>query len=613
MNASRLSFLLLALGVTAQAAPVTIEKFDVVYELAADGTSSVEYHTVTRINERSAVASSSQRAMAYSPSRQRLEIIEAYTTTKEGMRVDVDPAKILDQQHPASTSAPAHSDFKVRNVIFPQVEVGASITLRYRFDVLKPQLPGVFANGESFNRFTEYGKASVTLRAPANAPMQVYARNVQGGPVEPTRPGTREWRWTHGPSIAETREPGSVDEASISPGVMFSTVADYPALADAYARNAAASVRVTPAVRKLADEITKGVSGKREALAAIHCWVSTEVRSVGIAPALTNWTPRNADEIIADRRGDSKDKATLLAALLAARDIHAVPALINSANRYSWQEIPLLGPFTRVIAYVPEFDLYLETLTLTPFDSLPAQLRGRAVLIAGDARIKSVVRQTPDVDSAKDRTVVRTIARMAGDGAVTGSTSVEAHGAQQSAIRAVMSSIPERDLPQLAKILLATTGQEGESTLKPEDPRDLSKPYAFTITFTTPDRVTLPGPGALDGQIGGYGSEISTAIAGLLQVDRKLDFPCPVGGMEQQLELSLPEGMKISSMPGPADITSAYGSYKSRHEVREGKLLVTRDLQLRRPQTVCTATEYAELRRFATAVDADLRKQILYE
>lgn len=609
----KLSFLLLVLGVTAQAAPVTMEKFDAVYELAADGTSSVEYHTVMRINERSAVASSSQRALAFSPSRQQLEVIEAYTTTKEGTRVDVDPGKILDQQHPASTSAPAHSDFKVRNVIFPQVEVGATITVRYRFKVLKPQLPGVFANGESFNRFSEYQKATVTLRAPASATVQVYARNVQGGPVETGKPGMREWRWTHGPSTAETREPGSVDEASISPGVMFSTMADYPALADAYARNAAASMRVTPAVRKLAEEITKGTPGKREVLAAIHRWVSTEVRSVGIAPALTNWTPRNADQVIADRQGDSLDKTALLVALLAARDIHAVSALINSANRYSWQEIPLLAPFTRVIAYVPEFDLYLETLTLTPFDSLPAQLRGRPVLIVGDAGIKSAVRHTPDLDAAMDRTLVRTIATLAADGTVTGSTSVQAHGAQQGVVRSAMSSIPERDLPQLARILMATTGQEGESSLKVEDPRDFASPYSFTITFTTPDRVTLPGPGAIDGQIGGYGSEIGSVVTSLLQVDRKLDFPCPAGSMEQQLELALPEAMKVSSLPGPADITSAHGSYKSSHELRGGKLLVTRHLQLRRPQTVCTSAEYAELRKFATAVDADLRKQILYE
>ena len=77
--------------------------------------------------------------------------------------------------------------------------------------------------------------------------------------------------------------------------------------------------------------------------------------------------------------------------------------------------------------------------------------------------------------------------------------------------------------------------------------------------------------------------------------------------------VTLPEGMKISSLPGPADIASAFGSYESSHEVRDGKLLVARTLQLRRPRTVCTATEYAELRKFAAAVDADLRKQILYE
>jgi hypothetical protein len=99
----------------------------------------------------------------------------------------------------------------------------------------------------------------------------------------------------------------------------------------------------------------------------------------------------------------------------------------------------------------------------------------------------------------------------------------------------------------------------------------------------------------------------------MLQLERKLDFPCPTGGAEQQLELTLPEGMKITALPAAADIQSSYGRFVASYEVKDGKLMTVQKLDLKQPATVCTATDYAELRKFATSIDRELRRQILYE
>lgn len=617
MHANKLAcLLLLAASATAQAAPTTVLQSDVIYELLPDGSSIVERIHATRINEQAAVTGAGQAGLQYSESLQELEILEAYTTTRDGERIDVPAERILTQQLPVSSGAPTFSDYKVKMVVFPQVEIGATVTLRYRQKQLKPFLPGVYSNGESFSRFAEMqATKNVTLRAPENVQVHVFARDVQGGLVQSSKPGTREWRWSQGPSTAEIPEPGMVDGASISPGVMFSTLQDYPALADAYMTSAAPMSKVTPAVQTLADEITRGITDRRAQAEAIYRWVSAEIRYVAIAMGVGGYVPHYADEIISARYGDCKDKTTLLTALLAAKGIRAVPVLIRVGDRYKWQEVPLLSAFNHAIAYVPEFDLYLDgTVALAPFDALPAGLRGRQVLVAGDGEMKASVRQTPAVDAARDREVSITTATATADGSVSGSTRMLSHGAQDAQMRTALSLLPEQVLPQLANQMLSSSGQTGTAKLSLGDLRDFKQPNLLTVEFSSPERISLPGPGALTGSIGAQGPGPGKAFAtSILQLERKLDFPCPTGGAEQQLELTLPADMKITNLPGAADIQSSHGRFTASYEVKDGKLVTIQKLDLKQPATVCTAADYAELRKFATAIDRELRRQVLYE
>lgn len=605
---------LLAIPAIALGAATTTVSSDVVYELAADGTWTTERETVMRVNEQAAVQSAGQVSLQYSDSLQTLEVIEAYTTTKSGQRVDVSPDKILTQQFPASTGAPTFSDYKVMSVVFPQVEVGATMTLKSRLKQLKPFLPGVFSAGESYNRLAEIISATLTLRAPEKAQLYVFARDVQGGLVASSKPGMKEWRWTHGPTVAETPEPGSVAPASISPGVMFSTLKDYPALADAYMIGASQAAMVTPSVQQQADEITAGITDRRAQASAIYRWVASEIRYVAIAMGVGGYVPHNVDEILTARYGDCKDKTALLTSLLAAKGIRAVPVLINAADRYHWQEVPLLSAFNHAIAYLPDYDLYLDgTVTHAPFDALPDGLRGRPVLVTGDQRTRAVISATPEMDPGKDRIGLRTEARVLQDGSVTGTTTLEAFGAKDGPARTTFSSLPAQLLPLIGKQLLALGGQTGDAMLTLGDLGDFSQPKILAIDFSSPGLVNLPGPGALSTSFGLQGLGIRSFVTGVNQITRNLDFPCPAGGTEEVLALTLPEGMKITTLPAAATVESAYGRFTSKPELKDGQLIVSQTLEIKRPRTVCTAADHVELREFAASIDRELRKQILYE
>jgi transglutaminase-like putative cysteine protease len=598
----------------AQAAPVTIVRQHTTYEVAADGTHTVEVDSVRRVDEAQAIAGIGQAPVAYSESLQQLEILEAYTITREGTRIDVPADKIITQQLPMSAGAPTFSDNKVKNVVFPQVEVGATLGLRYRVKQLKPFLPGMFSVVSVFNVFFDTQDGAVTLRAPEKMQLHFSTRTVKGGEVKSKVAGQREWHWTYTDAKAILPEPGSVIPESFSPYVAVSTLQTWPQLADTYMTGAKQAAKVTPAVQKLADEITSGLTDRRMQAEAIYRWVSTQIRYVAIAMGTGGYVPHQAEEVIAARYGDCKDKTTLLTALLNARGIRAMPVLIHTAATFKLPDTVILGAFNHAITYLPDFDLFVDSTSgFAPFGVLPAGLQNKQVLLGGDDAAKPSVRSTAAATPARDRLVIRTTATLTADGSVSGTNTLQALGSAEPAMRGSFSGITEAIRPSVAKSLLS--GQPGEASLKLSDARDLTVPFSLVYEFSTPQRVNVPGPGALATAFGmPLPSGAGAFSASVLQRERTLDYPCPEGsGVEDLLELAMPAEVKITTLPKPASIESAYGRFNATYEVKDNKLLVRRTLDVTPPQAVCTTADSPELRKFATAISQQLRSQVLYQ
>jgi transglutaminase-like putative cysteine protease len=616
MRIRHLSGLLLgAMAGATLAAPVTVLRQDVVYEVAADGTWTTEVSVATRVNEQAAVAAVGQLALSYSDSLQQLEILGAYTTTKDGQRLDVAPDKILAQAAPASAGAPSFSDYKVRTVVFPQVEVGATVSLRHRLKQVKPFLPGVLTLRNSFPRTVEAGATTVTLRVPQAMKLAVSAREMEGGAIKSPAAGMREWRWTYSNPVPLLPEPGAVAAGDFSPGVLISNLDDYTALAAAYMAGAAPAARVTPAVQQLADQVTAGITDKRAQAEALYNWVGTNIRYVAIAIGAGGFVPHQADEILAARYGDCKDKTTLLTALLHARGIRAMPVLISADNSYALPERPVLSAFNHAITYLPDFDLFVDSTSgFVPFGTLAGPLRDKQALVAGDAGMKPALLRTPPQDPGRDRVLVRTTAALAGDGSISGTNRVEFFGTEDPGARSAFGRIPAEQLARMGQQLLGATGQNGEAKLTVSELRDLKQPAWIAFDFSVPMRLNVPGPGALPQSVGITLASPATFVASILrQPERKQPFVCPGGTMEEQQELKLPDTVRITSLPAGADIKTDYGHYSASYEVKDGVLRFTRKLESRRPRTVCGEADFAELRKFANAVNQELRRQILYE
>ena len=365
--------------------PITVLESHVTYTVAPDGTYVREETRRERINVPEAVQAAAQTYLPFNGSLERLEVLEAYTETPDGKQIPVEPDKIITQQSPISTAAPAFGDLKITAIVFPQIAPGAIKVHRERRTRLKPLFAGAFGMVEVFPPPIAYGDVRVTLVAPANLPMRIEAQEMKGGVTMPDRAGEAKWTWTLENTSAQAPEPNSVSPVDYGPRIAATTFTDFAAAAAAYTKGAEPKARVTPAVQMLADELTAGVTGPRAQAKALYEWVAGNIRYVALAFGLGGVVPRDSDEILQSRYGDCKDHVTLLSALLAAKGIESHAVLINAANSYWRPSVPVSpGIYNHAITYVPSLDLYLDsTAQVVPFGLLPFLELGKAALVTG--------------------------------------------------------------------------------------------------------------------------------------------------------------------------------------------------------------------------------------
>ncbi|WP_233858865.1 DUF3857 domain-containing transglutaminase family protein [Paraburkholderia sp. HD33-4] len=364
--------------------PVTILSYDSVYTVNRDGSSTHDQTRSIRIETEQGVRSYGQISHRYSPELQKFEVIEAYTTTQDGVRIDVPPSAIFTRQSTSSALAPTFDDNLVKTIVFPGVEPGATVTMRTRETQVTPLFPGQFSADDRFSNNKAIKSASVTINAPASMKLYADVVDMPGGLVVADVDGRQTWRW----SIKDVpAQPG--DEANApsiddrSPRLAVTTFPSYEAVGKAYLARARAQVAITPDIQTLANEVTMGITDRRAQADALYQWVSRNIRYVAVILGFGGVVPHTAQDVLHARYGDCKDHTTLLQALLAAKGIQSSTVLVNSDSRYWLPSVASpLAVFNHVITYIPEFDVYLDSTAGTArFGTLTFNEGGKRALL----------------------------------------------------------------------------------------------------------------------------------------------------------------------------------------------------------------------------------------
>ncbi|GAB2507924.1 DUF3857 and transglutaminase domain-containing protein [Pseudoxanthomonas sangjuensis] len=583
------------------------------YEVRADATSVEIDEYEILIKTKAGVDDWSQVRLSYSEKMEALEVLSAYTLTPDGRRHDVPADKIYNQESYSSASAAMYADRKVKVIVFPNLSPGTRLVYSFRKTQNIPYFPGYFSLWETFSRLTEYADARVTLTAPADLPMHVFVRDVQGGDRPAVKDGIARWTWTFSNPTPMKVQHWSAAAWEFSPTIMASTYADYSAMGRAYQLKAGEAAKVTAAVQARADEITRGIADRRAQAAAIYEWVAKNIRYVAVYLGNGGLEPNSAGSILANRYGDCKDHTVVLEALLAAKGIASTPVLIGAGGGPTLPAVAVLGRFNHAITYVPEFDLYLDsTSPYARFGQLPGNDLGAPVVHTADGKIARTPPNNPSVNALRATVSFA----FSGNGDVTGRTTLDNGASSEIGLRANFAQLTAQNRSRIEESIIASSGFNGSGRLDVlGDPHDLGRPFGYAYAFTARDYVDF-------GSVGGMvlpdmpGADSMRDIYASASSETNLTpFYCTESLREETYELAFPADVPIIAIPKSERYRNAAGEYDVEWK-REGQVVTaTHRLHLNAihgDDKLCQPGDYAAFRELFQQVRRGFRGQIVY-
>jgi len=395
------------------------------------------------------------QSVAYDPGRQEVKVERGRLFKADGSVVEA------WNESDRSASEPwyrLYYDTRTRTLAFPALEPGDVLEVAWRLDDTAAEnlLSDYFgdltflAGTEPRRRFDYVLLAPAERAIHANAPpgLSRSERALPGGLVE--------HRW-QARDVARLRpEPHMPGWAEVAPYLHVSTYASWEEVDRFYWGLVRDQLKATPELtataRRLAGEalaargqdarlLARGVAAldrdtQRAVVAAIHGFVVTQTRYVGLEFGIHGFKPYRVDQVLTRRFGDCKDKASLTLALLQAVGLDSRLVLLRMRRLGRMPAEPAsLAVFNHAILYVPSLDLWLDgTAAFTGTRELPGEDRGASVLVVdpGGAPRYALI---PDAAPEENRVESRFELALAPDGSARVEGRSRVAGAQASSYR----------------------------------------------------------------------------------------------------------------------------------------------------------------------------------
>lgn len=587
----------------------SIERQIVHVTINKDGSYEELEELTIHIKSQQAVESRSQADIAYSSDYQKVEILDAYTILPDGKKVKVADNAIRTVEDDLAGGATMFSDLKHKIIIFPNVQVGARVYYKVKTIEHTPLYPNHFYYAHHFSPSAQYDYVEFNFSYPKEMAMRVKSRDVSGKKTETDNKVNYQYIFKQ--TDIKLSEPSRVATSDFAPGIYFSTFKDYIEYGQAYEVRAKDKMAVTPNVKKLAEQITKGISDRKAQARALYNWVSREIRYVAIYMGNGGIVPHAADDIIRNRYGDCKDKNTLLIALLKSKGIDASSAIINSGSAYAVPELPVFTPFNHVITYLPEWDLYVDaTQELAPFGELGDHIVGKITLLTALNKIG----KTPKLSPENNRIITSINIKILPNGDMQGTSQTNYKGNREIAARYKYEGHVTTRAEKMVEEHLYKFRQTGAGKFQTTNVFDLDTPFVLNTEFKLDPITNFPGPGAMTVPVGLSPGNIT--LISFNKPKEKFYFPyeCTSGYIEENTTLEFPKKTKVTNVPKSIKFQEKGAEYTSTYQkISDNKLQIKRTLKLNKQSMVCQPEELKYWQNMYQVIKKDLRSQIFYE
>jgi tetratricopeptide (TPR) repeat protein/transglutaminase-like putative cysteine protease len=531
--------------------------------LEADGTVETVSHEVTRLNGRKGVERLGEyRAITFDPRYQKLTLNEARVLKPGGRVVKIEPRHV--QLRDLSTDYQVYDPEKQLVISFPNLEVGDTIEVKWTTRGKNPEFGGQF-----FTRYT-FGddqsplvREEVRVRIPKDRPFKFATVNGKVEPVVREHGGQRDYLWA-----SVNRPPLPLDSDLPSKELLrvqlaLSTYPSWEEVGRWKHKLRAACWKCTDEIRKLVHDLTRDLKTPLEKARALTTWVRRGIRYVSVAAGRHGYTPHTPEQVFANRFGDCKDQAQLLAVML--REAGLPVWLVTLGVQDDGQVLPEVpSPWgTHGILMVPldGREHWIDTTaTNAAWDFLPPEARDRACYLTRDAAIR--LARTPPMTCEANRYVQTTRVWARPDGGTHSRRTLAYHG--QAAIGrrgAWLEAPPGERRRQMAAALQDANARTRLASLTVQEAtlRDRERPVRAVVEFDTPGH--FAGGGDREGSF--TDSNVwGRLLAYTLDHDRKvpLDLGQPFESVHRYL-IQLPPAYRFDGLPAEQHVRSKWGSF----------------------------------------------------
>lgn len=560
--------------------PYVIEQLQTKIRFEADGRGQREMNLRVRVQSESAVREFGLLAYPYMASFEDLAVVYTRVRKADGTVVETPASEVQDLDSAVSREAPMYTDQREKHIAIKALGVGDLLEVSLRWTIHDPVAPGHFWYDDDFFQ----NGICLNEELEINVPRDVLISFTGSSPKPAFREEAGRWIYTFHTSHLKKDEEEEIPVwernfyGAPPPPVRLSSFASWAEVGAWYGGLQQPRVRVTPGIRAKADELTKGKQSDADKIRAIYDFVATRFRYIGINLGLGRYTPHAAEEVLANRYGDCKDKHTLFAALLEAAGIAAYPALISSGYKIV-PAMPSASLFDHLITAIPQGDSYLfldTTPEVAPFGFLVRELRDRPALVIPANALAKLVR-TPADPPFLNREKYEMAASIDLRGTLDGKARLEDRGDPEVLIRMAYRNTAQNQWKDLTQNLVNRLGFGGTvSDVAAAQPESTTDPFWVSYAYHRTDysywkehRITLPFPPLF--------------VLELSEKQKASKESLPLGSPQDivyEASLKLPEGI-TPILPGNLERKNDFAEYSATYSFDKGILRGTRHLAMK--------------------------------
>lgn len=597
---------LLERRVEASGYPTTILQDLTVQTVYENGLGSTFHQLAVQIHNEEGARSFRAYPIVYTPGSQRVELRTARVFRKNGQILE---ALRTYSQQMGEPWYRLYYDTRQLTVVFPELEPGDTVEIRYRVDDIAPR--NMF--DDYFGRMS-FLKAQVPIAELEHVFILPEKRTFIFNQPELTGLERSEevrgderiirYRARDIPALrAEARMPGGTE---ILPYLHVSTYASWEAVGRFYWGLIKDQLYADEALRATVRELVEDAPDLETKVRRIHAWVLDHTRYVGLEFGIHGYKPYRVVDIVKRGFGDCKDKAALLYAMFREAGIDADIVLIRTRRNGAIEDAPAsLAVFDHAIAYVRELDLYLDgTAEHSGLRELPSEDQGTLVLHVAENRVEQ--RVTPVDPPERNVTARMTELDLAKDGSAAYRVVERIKGIDAASLRSQYQAEGTRKERLERRAQSHFTGASVAS-FEVSDVFDRNAPVELRYEGEAPQVASAAGeelrmrPSSI--------SNLGRIFAPSPRREHPLDLGIP-SIYEERIRVRIPEDARVVGLPESARAKSEFGEF--RLDAREAEGAVEIELFLRFDRDRVEPSDYPAFRAWIEAIDQSVQQQITF-